>query len=172
MAEREVIESSVDVDPTDGRNETENQRMDRNWNELLQELRVTQTGTQILSGFLLAIAFQPRFTQLDHFQRTVYLILVVASAFSTALALAPVNIHRSLFRKRAKAQLVQMGHVILRCTLLGVAVILTGTLLLIFDVTVGRAAALAVTVIAVVVIVALALLPVFFGRPRGAGVRP
>ena len=54
----------------DGRYETLNMKMDRNWNEMLQELRVTQTGTQILTGFLLTIAFQPTFADLDEFQRT------------------------------------------------------------------------------------------------------
>ena len=54
-------------------------------------------GTQILSGFLLTIAFQPTFTKLDAFQKTVYLCLVVAAAVTTALALAPVHLHRSLF---------------------------------------------------------------------------
>ena len=52
---------SADADPSDGRDESLNEKMDRNWNDILQELRVTQTGTQILTGFLLAIAFQPRF---------------------------------------------------------------------------------------------------------------
>ena len=51
--------AEVDVDADDGRDESPNERLDRNWNEMLQELRVTQTGTQILTGFLLAIAFQP-----------------------------------------------------------------------------------------------------------------
>ena len=76
--------------------------MDRNWNEMLQELRVTQTGTQILTGFLLAIAFQNRFAELDRFQETVYLGLVLAAVLTTALGLAPVNLHRVLFRQHAK----------------------------------------------------------------------
>ena len=57
----------VDVDPGDGRDETENERLDRNWNEMLQELRVIQTGTQILTGFLLAAVFQSRFDDLDDY---------------------------------------------------------------------------------------------------------
>src|SRR5215217_6180305 len=68
-----------DVDLTDGRNESLNERMDRNWNELLQELRVTQTGTQIFTGFLLTIAFQSRFNELTTFQVRIYLILVTAA---------------------------------------------------------------------------------------------
>jgi hypothetical protein len=116
--------------------------MDRNWNEILQELRVTQTGTQILSGFLLAIAFQPAFSDLNTFQRNVYLTLVVAAAATTALGLAPVNLHRGLFRKRSKKLLVQTAHLLMRAALAGVAVVLTGTVLLIFDVTLDRRAAL------------------------------
>ena len=108
-----------DVDPTDGRNETVNERMDRNWNEILQELRVTQTGTQIFTGFLLTIAFQQRFGQLTTFQIRVYLVLVVAAVFTTALGLAPVNLHRSLFRKGAKLIIVETAHVILRITRCG-----------------------------------------------------
>jgi len=62
--------------------ETESERIDRNWNELLQELRVTQTGTQILTGFLLTIPFQQRFVELDDSQRIIYLILVAFAALS------------------------------------------------------------------------------------------
>ncbi|MBN9194503.1 MAG: sodium:proton antiporter, partial [Microbacterium sp.] len=60
----------------DGRDETEAERLDRNWDEILQETRVVQTGTQILTGFLLAIAFQQRFEDLDGYQIAVYLVLV------------------------------------------------------------------------------------------------
>ena len=64
MSGESVPEHGLD-DRSDGRDETPNERADRNWNELLQELRVMQTGTQILTGFLLAVAFQPRFTDMD-----------------------------------------------------------------------------------------------------------
>ncbi|GAA1828005.1 hypothetical protein JOF54_001982 [Microlunatus capsulatus] len=57
----------------DGREESPNQRLDRNWIEILQELRVTQTGTQVLTGFLLAVAFQPRFDDLETYQQRIYL---------------------------------------------------------------------------------------------------
>ena len=70
----------VDADPHDGRDATQNERMDRNWIEVLQELRVLQTGTQILTGFLLALAFQPAFADLTAAQRTFYLVLVVLAA--------------------------------------------------------------------------------------------
>src|SRR6476620_11773155 len=108
-----MTDEDRDVDPSDGRNETVNQRMDRNWNEMLQELRVTQTGTQILTGFLLTIAFQPTFKSLTPFQHTVYLILVSIAVLTTALGLAPVNLHRTLFRQHAKRVVVDTAHLIL-----------------------------------------------------------
>jgi hypothetical protein len=127
------------VDP---RVETEFARLDRNWSEILQELRVTQTGTQILTGFLLTLAFQPRFDDLDPFQVDVYLVLVVLAALTTALALAPVSLHRSLFREGAKAQIVAFTDRILKAVLVGVSLVLSGTVLLIFDVVLGRTPAL------------------------------
>lgn len=120
--------------------ETEAERLERNWAEMLQELRVTQTGTQILTGFLLTLAFQPRFADLSQLQIDVYLVLVVLAALTTALALAPVSLHRALFREGAKAQIVKLTDRILKVTLVGVALVLSGTVMLIFDVVVGPVA--------------------------------
>lgn len=143
----------VDADPTDGRDETHSERLDRNWAELLQELRVIQTGTQILTGFLLAVAFQPRFETLTEFQVTVYLVLVSTAVLATMLALAPVSLHRTLFRQRAKDVIVKVTNVMLQITLVAVALTLTGTALLIFDFVLGRAAGL--TAGGVVLLIAL-----------------
>jgi hypothetical protein len=133
-------DGNLDVSPGDGRTETATERLDRNWDSLLQELRVTQTGTQIISGFLLAVAFQARFTNLDRYQVTLYLILVVAAALTTALGLGPVSLHRLLFRRHAMEQIVRIGSILVRATLAGVAFVLTGVVTLIFDVVVGRTA--------------------------------
>ena len=155
---------NADANPDDGRNETENERMDRNWNEILQELRVTQTGTQILTGFLLTIVFQPKFAELDHFQRTVYLALVVGSGLTTALALAPVVLHRELFRRQLKGVVVHTADICLRFALLGIGLVLTGTQLLVFDVAVGRMAALLASSLTLGVVVTIAVLPQFILR--------
>jgi Family of unknown function (DUF6328) len=153
------ISSGADADPTDGRDESLNERMDRNWNEILQELRVTQTGTQILTGFLLAIAFQPKFDTLDDFQRGVYLFLVLAAVTTTGLGLAPVNLHRGLFRRHIKFLTVQTAHVLLRLALAGVAAVSAGAVLLIFDVVVGRTAGFVAAGGVLVLIMVLASLP-------------
>jgi hypothetical protein len=121
----------------DGRDETENEQSDRNWNEMLQETRIVQTGTQILSGFLLTIAFQPRFATLSPLQHDLYLVLVLAATVTTALALAPVVLHRRLFRQHEKREVVERGHRLLSCALVGLGVVMTGTVLLIFDVAEG-----------------------------------
>jgi hypothetical protein len=158
----------AEADPADGRDETLDERMDRNWNEMLQELRVTQTGTQIITGFLLAIAFQNRFTELDRFQEGVYLGLVLAAVLTTAMGLAPVNLHRVLFRKHAKEVVVQIAHVLLRITLVGVGIILTGTVLLIFDVVLDRTTAVIAAAVIAIVLVAIAALPHILGDTRKA----
>ena len=127
-----------DADPHDGRHETLTERLDRNWDEILQELRVIQTGTQILTGFLLAAVFQSRFSDLDDYQRTVYACLVVATILTTVMGLAPVSLHRVLFRQRAKATIVASTDRLLQVTMGGVAITLAGTAMLIFDFVFGR----------------------------------
>lgn len=122
------------------REETESERLDRNWNELLQELRVTQTGTQIFTGFLLTIPFQQRFSELSPSQLSIYLVLVSFSALATVLAIAPVSLHRVLFRQGAKARIVHITNVLLMAALAAVGLTLTGTTLLIFDVVLGHPA--------------------------------
>jgi hypothetical protein len=83
-----MTESTTD---TETRGETEQERINRNWDELLQELRVTQTGVQILTGFLLTLPFQQRFALLDDTQQAVYLTTVGFAVLATGLLVAPVS---------------------------------------------------------------------------------
>ena len=134
------------------RRETPTERLDRNWNELLQELRVVQTGVQILTAFLLTVPFQQRFTDLDDYQRTVYLVLMAMSVLTTALIVAPVSLHRIMFRKRLKAQLVDSADRLARAGLLTLALTIAGAAMLVFDVVVGRTAGLVVAGASLVVL--------------------
>ncbi len=138
--------------PGDGRNETETERLARNWTEILQELRVIQTGTQILTGFLLTLAFQQRFTDLDDYQVAAYLTLVIVASVTTALGLAPVSLHRALFRQQAKAEIVRIANRILKFTLGAVGITLVGTVMLIFDVVVSRPAGMVAAAVALLLI--------------------
>lgn len=124
-----------------GRHETETERLDRNWSSLLQELRVAQTGVQVLTGFLLTLPFQNRFSDLDAGARLVYLLTVACSMGSTVLLVAPVSMHRVLFRRRRLDVLVASSHkfAIAGLVLLGLA--LAGVAAIIFDAVLGAVAA-------------------------------
>ncbi len=139
----------------DGRDESENQRLDRNWQEMLQELRVMQTGIQILTGFLLTLPFQSRFEQLDDVQVGVYLGLVCLASLITALVLSSVNLHRALFGLQMKATLVHHTAAIIPTATALVGLVLSGTVWLIFDVVLGRTEALVVATAALVVVAVL-----------------
>lgn len=141
----------------DGRRETESERSDRNWADLLQELRVLQAGTQILTAFLLAIAFQPRFTELDPFQLGLYLTLVSVSILTTVLSLLPVSAHRILFRHLVKETTVRIGDRMLKAVLVGVSLTMIGTAMLIFDFVLGHTAGLVAAGVISVITLALGL---------------
>jgi Family of unknown function (DUF6328) len=92
------------------RGETEIERLDRNWSNLLQELRVVQTGVQLLTGFLLTLPFQQRFDVLNQQMRIAYLVTVGCSVGATVLLMAPVGSQRLLFRRHRLQVLVSAAH--------------------------------------------------------------
>lgn len=149
------------------RHETELERFDRNWAEILQELRVTQMGTQILTGFLLAAAFQAKIDDLTSFQRTTYLVLVLLGVTTTALGLVPVSLHRTLFRHGMKKAVVDMGHSILWLVMIGVGLMLSGTAILIFDLVLETPWALAAGAYVLIALVAFVLVPRAIARRSG-----
>ena len=112
--------------------------LDRNWNELLQELRVAQTGTQILTGFLLTLPFSNRFTSLSAGQERLYLAVLLGSVIATGLNVAPVAYHRVLFRRRRRRWLVSAANFAARAALVMLALDSAGVVLLVFDVVVGQ----------------------------------
>ncbi|WP_308797586.1 DUF6328 family protein [Agromyces silvae] len=151
----------------DGRDETPLERADRNWGEILQELRAVQTGTTIITGFLLAVAFQPRFDDLEPYERGLYLVLVVLAGFATVLGLAPVIMHRQLFGLRQKARLVRSANQLLIALLVVVSLLAAGVTSLIFDVVVNRAAGfIALGVALVVLVVFWTIVPRIGHRPE------
>jgi hypothetical protein len=142
------------------RDETPEERADRNWNDLLQELRVSQTGVQLLAGFLATLPFQSRFGELDAFQRAWYVGLLALAFATVAVMLAPVAIHRHVFREGAKEELVQAGHRLTATALVLIALLLGGILFLIVDMVYHRMAAAGGAVVSVVVLsVLLVVIP-------------
>jgi hypothetical protein len=90
--------------------ETEKQRWDRNFGDLLQELRVAQTGVQILFAFLLILPFSAEFPKVTSFQRDIYIVALLSAAGAAALIISPVAFHRALFRQGRKPELVAFAH--------------------------------------------------------------
>lgn len=109
------------------------QRLDRNWQELLQELRVAQTGVQILTGFLLTIPFTPRFESLPVASRTVYGCVLGSAVIATFLLMTPVALHRALFRRGQRPWLVKQADTAARFGMGFLAVANIGALWLILD---------------------------------------
>ncbi|WLP92224.1 DUF6328 family protein [Gordonia sp. NB41Y] len=124
------------------RKETTTQRLDRNWSALLQELRVVQTGVQILTGFLLTLPFQEGFEDVGTGFRIVYLVTIGCAMVATLLLAAPVALHRVLFRRHRLPLLVTMAHRFAYIGLLCLGAALTGAVGLVFDITVGTVPAL------------------------------
>jgi hypothetical protein len=125
-----------------GRHETPEERADRKWADLLQELRVAQTGVQILFGFLLAVVFQPRFATLSETDRNIYVVTVMLGSATAAALIGPVSYHRMLTGKHMKPQTVTWAS---RMTKLGLGLLfgtMCSALLLILRVTLQNALAL------------------------------
>ncbi|MGH8893376.1 MAG: DUF6328 family protein [Actinomycetes bacterium] len=116
------------------RDETEDDKADRRYNELLQELRVAQTGVQFLFAFLLTLAFTQRFGQITDGQRWLYVGTLAATAVASALLIGPVPLHRILFRRGLKPRLVTGADLMARGGLVTLLLAINGAVLLIFDV--------------------------------------
>ncbi|MEU3413282.1 MULTISPECIES: DUF6328 family protein [unclassified Streptomyces] len=117
-----------------GRDETEEERADRMWGELIQEVRVAQTGVQILFGFLLTVVFQAKYARLADTDQTIYIVTVVMGACATGALIGPVSLHRLVSGHRVKPRAVRLAS---RMTLVGLALLLatmTSSLLLILRV--------------------------------------
>jgi len=134
--------NAIDMTGRSGREREESpeERRNRNWADILQELRVTQTGVQLLTAFLLAIPFQNRFTSLTDAQEWLYLAVVLLSVTATGLLVMPVSLHRAMFRRREKETLVRMANRIAQAGLATFALAVAGVVLLVFDVTKGAPA--------------------------------
>lgn len=128
-------------DDEDGRGETPEKRADRNWSDLLQELRVSQTGVQLLAAFLVSLPFQARFSELDAFQKRWYLAMLGLAFLTVGITLTPVAMHRRLFHLGVKPQLVHAAHMLTELALTLIAVLLSGIAFLVVDVVLDRTAA-------------------------------
>src|SRR3954471_23785949 len=127
------------------RGETDLQRLDRNLVELVSELRVMQTGVQVLFAFLLTVPFTNRFTDVGVMERVVYIVTLLCAAIACALLMAPAACHRLLFRQRDKRYLVRMANRMALAGLAFVGAAMTGVVLLVTSVILSTVVAVALT---------------------------
>jgi hypothetical protein len=126
--------------------ESEQERWQRNFGDLLQELRVAQTGVQILFAFLLTLPFSNRFEQTTMFQRDVYLVALLSAAAATAMIIGPVAFHRALFRQGRKPELVRFSHKLATAGLGFLLISMVSSVLLVTDFVLGGAVSVVITV--------------------------
>jgi hypothetical protein len=137
------------------RDEPTAKRLDRNWQDILQELRVVQTGVQLLAGFLLTLPFSARFATLDVWQVRLYLAIVVVAALAVGVTLVPIIVHRRLFGEQVKDRVVATGHVLSQTVTALLALLLVGIVTLVFSATLGWGPALVAGAAACVVLLLL-----------------
>src|SRR5215212_230323 len=126
------------IDPAvEGRNETPLERCDRNLAELMQEVRVAQTGVQVLFGFLLTVPFTVRFHDITPTERAVYFITLMLAGAAAMLLIAPTSQHRLLFRCGDKQRLVIIANRYAIAGLLAVAATMVGAVLLVSLLVIG-----------------------------------
>ncbi|MFE9427552.1 DUF6328 family protein [Kitasatospora sp. NPDC006697] len=141
--------------PASAEQESPKMRADRRLVELLQELRVLQTGVQIVFAFLLGVAFTPRFASLDDAQQDIYVTTLLLSVVAAAVFATPVALHRGLAHHPAKARIVRVSARVAQLGLLLLAAALTGAVLLVLDVVLGAAPAIAVSCVVALIFTAL-----------------
>ena len=165
-----MSEDDVSAAGDTGRSETPAERSDRNWSELLQELRVTQTGIQILSGFLLTLPFQARFTDLDPVLVGLFLAAAGFATAATLFIVAPVPVHRALFGRHVKHQLVDVGAALAKAGLVCLAITIALVTALLFGFVLGTTAGVVAAVVSALGFLAAWLgLPLLLVRRAGSG---
>jgi hypothetical protein len=148
----------------DRRDETPDERADRNFGDLLQELRVSQTGVQILFSLLLTVPFSARFDEVTDVQKDVYVVALLLAASASVTLTAPVAYHRMLFHRGQKERLVSMSSRLAGIGLCLLLLAVTAVLLLITDVLFATEAAIAIAAVFGVLTAALWLVPAAWTR--------
>lgn len=117
-------------------------RLDRELNELLQELRVVQGGILLLIGFLLVIVFSPGFEKTTEFQKVVYFLTLAVTGGASTIVMAPVVHHRMAFRKHDKERVIVRGNIQIRIAIFLVALSILGITVLVADFVYGATIAI------------------------------
>jgi len=144
--DQNMFKASKSSQPSqDDRDESEAERLDRNYNEMLQELRVLQAGMQILFAFLLTLAFQARFGAVSDFQRNVYIGSLLSAALAAGCLIGPVAFHRIVFRRGMKDHLIKAATRYIAAGMAFLFVTMVGAVLVVLDFMLSRPIASSIT---------------------------
>jgi len=135
--------------PESGRDETEEERLDRNLSELLQELRVALPGVQVLFAFLLAVPFQQGFEKITSFQKDVYFGTLICTAIAAVMLISPSAYHRVTFRYQQKRKLIFYANQFSIAGLVFLALAMTGAITLVTDYLFGTTATIVTTALSI-----------------------
>ncbi len=113
--------------------ESEKERLDRNFQELLQGLRVALPGVQVLFAFLLVLPFQQGFLEVNQFQKSVYFATLACTAIASACLIAAPVRHRLLFREGVKDWILFDSNRVVTVGFVFLGVAITGAILLVSD---------------------------------------
>jgi cation transport ATPase len=130
------------------RTDDEQERLDRQLEELLQEVRVAMPGVQVLFGFLLAVPFQQGFDTITSSQRMIYFATLLAAAVATAFFIAPAAFHRINFEQNQKKSVIHVGNRQFLTGLVALALAMNGAVALVTDL-IFKGSTLAVTMVVV-----------------------
>jgi hypothetical protein len=167
------LESRAASDIARLRDETETERLDRNLVELLQEVRVVQTGVQVLFAFLLTVPFSARFDQITGIQRAAFFAALVGAAAAAILLIAPTALHRLLFRRGEKRYMVEISNRLAVGGLVATALSMVAVMMLVSDVMFGIGVAIAIALATVIAFVVFwAVLPLRRRGRSASGARP
>jgi predicted membrane channel-forming protein YqfA (hemolysin III family) len=137
----------VTTHPLTGRDETEEERVDRNLQEFLGELRVALPGVQVLFAFLLVVPFNQRFPDITNFQKSAYFVTLLFTAAAAMCLIAPTAQHRLEFRRQHKEQILMMANRLAIVGLGFLAIAMTGAIMLITDLLYGATTTIVVTIV-------------------------
>ena len=76
----------------------------RAYAEVLQEIRIAQTGSQVLLGFLLSMGFTERFSHLNQTQLVMYVSTLTMNVAATAVLVAPTAFRQLTFHRHMERQ--------------------------------------------------------------------
>ena len=160
MSERGRRQGEGQSEHAQRRGESEEERLDRNLEELLQELRVAIPGIQFLFAFLLVVPFQQGWVDVTSFEKNVYYVALLATTFAGVCLMSAAARHRLRFRELDKKWIVESSHKYSIAGLVFLAIAISSVVLLVSHVVFSAGTAVIATAVT-----ALAILWIWFAAP-------